>query len=39
VTRLYGRPLKEGGSSQLPELIAAEKQEREQLPNLFHWRQ
>jgi len=39
MTRLYGRPLKEGGSSQLPELIAAEKQEREQLPNLFHWRQ
>jgi hypothetical protein len=39
MTRLYGRPLREGGSKLLPELIADEKKEREELPKLFHWRQ
>ena len=37
--RLYGRPLKEGGSKELPDLVAAEKQEREELAKLFHWTQ
>jgi hypothetical protein len=39
MTKLYGRPLMEAGSIRLPQLIEAEKQEREQLPKLFHWPQ
>jgi len=37
--RLFGRPLQEGGSVQLMDLIAAEKREREEIPKLFRWLQ
>ena len=38
-TKLYGKPLREGGVRTLPELMAAEKRERDELPKLFHWPQ
>ena len=38
VRRVYGRPISEAYSGpKIPELIVAEKQEREDLPRIFGW--